>query len=404
MQGKLDEAMASYRRALELDPSLPQASQNLAAISAEPAMARRAIDGYLRHLNAHPGDAEAHNNLGKAYRELSMHREALASFREAVRLDPARAEAHYSLGLELLLMGEYRGGWREYESRWQVTAGHAPKRHVERPEWDGSRAPGRTLLLYAEQGMGDTMQFVRFARLAAERCARVVLECPRALAGLLRAVEGLSEVVAQGDALPPFDLQLPLVSLPRVLGIDDPASVPGKPYLHPDEEKKRHMRALLQPGARLHVGLAWAGRPDLWDDRKRTIGFAALAPLAAIDGVAFYGLQKGDAPSQLANPPDAMQFKDCRASLRDFSDTAALAANMDLVISVCTSVAHLAGGMGLPTWVLLAKPADWRWLLNREDSPWYPSARLFRQASSGDWAGVVERVAQALRATSRPLR
>jgi hypothetical protein len=403
MQGRLDEAIASYRRALELDPALPQASQNLAAISADPALAQRAVDGYLRHLREHPEDAEAHNNLGKAYRELSMHRQALASFREAVRLAPHRAEPRYSLAMELLLAGEYREGWQEYEWRWQVKAGQPPKRHADRPLWNGAPLAGKTLLLHAEQGLGDTIQLVRFADRAASRCGAVILECHSTLVALLRDVRGLAKVVAQGDALPRFDAQLPLMSLPRVLDLDlDSVSHPA--YLAADRGKTARMRDVLQAGARLHVGLVWAGRSDLWDDRKRSIGLAALAPLAEAEGAAFYGLQKGDAASQAAHPPAGLRFVDCSAQLADFSDTAAFAANLDVVISVDTSVAHLAGALGRPTWVLLPRPPDWRWLLGREDSPWYPSVRLFRQESPGDWAGVAARVAQALRAMSRPLR
>jgi ADP-heptose:LPS heptosyltransferase len=164
------------------------------------------------------------------------------------------------------------------------------------------------------------------------------------------------------------------------------------------------MRALLVRNARLHVGLVWAGRSDLWDDRKRSIGLAALAPLAQAEGVAFYGLQKGDAAAQAAHPPAGMKFVDCSGQLGDFADTAALAANLDLVVSVDTSVAHLAGALGRPTWLLLPTPPDWRWLLGREDSPWYPTMRLFRQETPGDWSGVAARAAQALRTISNPLR
>ena len=395
MQGRLDEAIQSYRRALELDPTLPQANQNLAAIAGDPATARRAVSGYLKHLQVNPSDARAHNDLGKAYVELSMHAEALASFREAVRLDPDSAEAHYSLAMALLLAGHYSEGWREYEWRWQVKAGQAPRRHADRPLWDGGSLPGKTLLLHAEQGLGDTLQFVRFARLAASRCGSLVLECQPALADLLRPVRGLARVVAQGDALPHFDAQLPLLSLPQVLGVelDD---LCRDPYIRADPLKAKHCRAQLATDAGFHVGLVWAGRPELWDDRRRSLGLPALAPLARIEGAAFYGLQVGAAAAQAASPPAGMRLLDCSARIRDFSDTAALVANLDLVISVDTSVAHLAGAMGIPTWVLLPRPPDWRWLLGREDSPWYPTMRLFRQERDGDWSAPVERAAAAL--------
>jgi hypothetical protein len=398
MQGRLDEATASYRRALALDPALAQANQNLAAITRDPEAARGALEGYLRHLEANPQDAEAHNNLGNVYRELGRPREAIASFGQAIRLNPASAEAHFSRAEALLLCGEFAEGWREYEWRGKVKALGTPPREFAQPLWDGEQLAGKTLLLHAEQGLGDTIQFVRYARLAAERCRTVLLECQPQLAGLLRGAPGVAQVIAQGTPLPPFDAHLPLLSLPRVFGTTVQTVPWGEPYLRAEAEKRERWRRELGPG-RLHVGLAWAGRPQQWDDRKRSMSLASLAPLAPAPNTVFHSLQWGEAAAQ-ADPP-GMKLVRYGDRIRDFADMAALVGALDLVISVDTSVAHLAGALGVPTWVLLAHAPDWRWLLEREDSPWYPATRLFRQRLDGDWQDVATRVAQALREAVR---
>ncbi len=396
MLGKLDLAMASYRRALAIDASLPQASQNLAAITSDPALAESAITGYLRQLRQYPNDAWVHNNLGNVYRELGRHREARASFDAAVALDPELAEAHLSRAHELLLCGEYAAGWKEHEWRWKVKALRAPMPEFRQPLWDGVALPEKTLLLHAEQGLGDTIQFVRYASLAAQRCGTVILECQPEIAGLLRTTPGLSRVVARGEPLPAFDAHLSVMSLPRIFDttVD---SVPWKgPYIRADPRRIEHWRGLLAPGARLNVGLAWAGRPQNWDDRKRSIPLAECAPLFGLAGLSFYSLQWGEGAAQISSLPAGMRIRDFGDAIRDFSDMAALIASLDLVISVCTSVSHLAGALGARTWLLAAYAADWRWLLERDDSPWYPSVRIFRQRRNGDWPGVIERVAGAL--------
>jgi tetratricopeptide (TPR) repeat protein len=395
LQGRFDLAVASYRRALELDPALPQANQNLASITRELPAAERAVQGFLRELQENPKDAQAHVDLGNVYRELGRHREALASFANALACDPGLAEAHFARSFELLLYGEYREGFKEFEWRWKVKALNTPMRKFHQPLWDGGDLPGRTVLLHAEQGLGDTLQFVRYAPLVARRCRSVLLECQPELARLLAKTEGVSGVYAAGERLPPFDAHLPLGSLPRVFDTTMESIPWEKPYVHGSMAGAEPWRSLLaSPEA--NIGLVWAGRPQQGDDRKRSIKLGMLAPLKHIPGASFYSLQKGDPAAQAASPPDGMRLVDLGKHIGDFTDTAAIVRQLDLVITVDTSVAHLAAAMGVPTWVLLSAVPDWRYHLEREDNPWYPSMRLFRQKTDGDWAEVIERVAIAL--------
>jgi tetratricopeptide (TPR) repeat protein len=397
MQGKLEAALVAYRRALELDPGLPQANQNYASIVRDADALARAAEDYRRHTRANPNDALAFNDLGNTLRELGRHDEALAAYGRALALNPGLAEAHFSRAFVQLLLGDYAQGWKEYEWRWRIAAFNAPARRFVQPIWDGGARPDGTVLLHAEQGLGDTLQFVRYAPLVAQRCAQVMLECQPELKGLMQRVAGVQHVVAQGERLPAFDAHAPLLSLPGIFGttLD---SVPWTgPYVHAEADRVASWRNALRPDEpRLKVGLTWAGRPHQWDDRKRTISLAMLAPLAAAGGVTFYSLQKGAAAAEAATPPAGMKLVDPSARIEDFSDTAALASLLDLVITIDTSVAHLAGAMGLPVWVLTAHAPDWRYHLGREDNPWYPTMRLFRQERDGDWTGAIGRVAAAL--------
>jgi tetratricopeptide (TPR) repeat protein len=395
MQGKLQDALVAYRRALDLDPGLPQANQNYAAIVRDAGALERAAAAYLRYTAVHPEDAMAFNDLGNAYRELGRHQDALAAYERALALAPGLAQAHFSRAFVLLLLGDYRAGWRDYEWRWRINAFNGPVRRFSQPLWDGSRIEQGTLLLHAEQGLGDTLQFVRYASLAAERCASVILECQPELVTLLRDTAGLGRVLAKGETLPPFVAHAPLMSLPALFGttLDD---IPWRgPYVHAEPERAAAWRgAVAEPG--LKVGLVWAGRPQQWDDRKRSISLDLLAPLARVPRTVFYSLQVGEAAAQAARPPQAMRLVDLAARIKDFSDTAAIVAGLDLVITIDTSVAHLAGAMGVPVWVLVAHAPDWRYHLARSDNPWYPTMRLFRQERDGDWSGAIERVAGAL--------
>ena len=380
MQGQLQAAVESYRRALALDPTLPQANQNLASILRDGAAAENAIAGFQRLLQENPRDAQAHTDLGNVYRELGRHREAIASYGRAIDCNPELAEAHFARSFELLTCGEYEEGWREYEWRWRVKALNAPMRAFPEPVWDGRPLSGGTILLHAEQGFGDTLLAARYVPLVAERCKAVVLECQPQLRRLLGGTE----------ALPRFDAHLPLMSLPRVFGTRFETIPWTGPYIRPSTNAP-----LSSPGP--NIGLVWAGEPRQGDDRKRSVTLQMLAPLGETPGATFYSLQKGAGAAQAASPPAGMRFVDLAPRIRDFADTAAFIAQLDLVVTVDTSVANLAGAMGAPTWVLLSTVPDWRYHLEGETTPWYPTMRLFRQASDGDWPGVVARVAQALR-------
>ena len=397
MQGKLEAALVAYRRALELDPSLPQAKQNYASIVRDGGALAQAAEDYRRHTQANPNDAQAFSDLGNTLRELGRHDEALAAYARALALNPGLAEAHFSRAFVQLLLGDYAQGWKEYEWRWRIPAFNAPARRFAQPIWDGGALPGGTVLLHSEQGLGDTLQFVRYAPLVARRCAGVKLECQPELQGLMQRVAGVQGVIAQGEELPAFAGHAPLLSLPGIFGTTLDSVPWAGPYIHADAGRIQSWQDTLPPDeSRLKVGLAWAGRPQQWDDRKRSISLAMLAPLAAVTGVTFYSLQKGEAAAEAAAPPPGMKLVDLSARIADFSDTAALASLLDLVITIDTSVAHLAGAMGLPVWVLTAQAPDWRYHLGRDDNPWYPTMRLFRQERDGDWAGAIARVAAAL--------
>ncbi len=313
-------------------------------------------------------------------------------------LTPGFAQAHWNLGLALLAHGEFAEGWREYDWRLAIPELGGGLTAPAGPRWDGGDPAGRTLLLTSEQGLGDTLQFIRFAAPLAARGARVLVRTQPALAGLLASAPGVAAVLGSGDALPAYDAHLPLLSVAGALGIDAGTIPRAVPYLACDPRLAPGIEADLAPWRdRLKVGLAWAGSRAHGNDRRRSCPLAALAPLLGMRGVAWFSLQKDDGEEQIARVPEArdLVLLDAR---RDFERKAALIAALDLVVSVDTSTAHLAGALARPLWVLLPFAPDWRWQLDRGDSPWYPTARLFRQARAGDWPGVIADVQRALEA------
>jgi len=401
-EGQLAEARALFERALALKPGYADAHNNLAIVLRLDGRFADALVHYDRAVALTPKAAGPLNNRGNLLQDLGRLDEAAASFKQALAIEPEFPAAHHNLGMALLAAGRFEAGWREYEWRWRIPHATDPADRFGVPPWRGESPIEGTLLLHAEQGFGDTLQFCRYAPLLAGRGHRIVLEVPPALVRLMGSLEPRIDIVAQGDALPPFDLHCPLLSLPLACGTQL-ASIPSiGPYLAADPAAQElWRRRLAADGARLKVGLVWSGnpradRPELAAiDRRRSIAADLLAPLAACPGVRFYSLQQqgGAAPASLG-------LVDVMAEMTDFADTAALVANLDLVISVDTAVAHLAGALGRPVWLLNRFDSCWRWLAGRDDSPWYPSLRLFRQTQPGDWAGVVARVGQALEALS----
>jgi tetratricopeptide (TPR) repeat protein len=396
-QGKLTEAADAYREAVRLKPEYAEAHNNLGIVLLEQDKVEESVAVYHQLTRLKPSYAEAHTNLGNALRRAGRPAEAIAAHRRAIELTPDIAEAHWNLGLVLLATGDLISGWQEYEWRWKAKGFPYRMRDFAQSQWRGEKLNGRTILLHAEQGLGDTIQFVRYATEVAAAGGKVILECQAELCRLLNDFPGVSQIVAAGQPLPAFDLHCPLMSLPFAFATRLESIPRSAPYLMADSKLQSDRARLLEDDSRrIKVGLAWAGRPTHQNDRIRSIELNTLAPLAGAKGVRFYSLQKGPAARQAGAPDAAIEVVDFSDQLVDFVDTAALIANLDLVITVDTAVAHLAGAMGKPVWVLLAHLPDWRWMLDREDSPWYPTMRLFRQNAPGQWNDVIARVAECL--------
>ena len=385
-------ALARHDQALALNPRYAEAWSNRGATLLQLGQFATAVASFDRALEIKPDYAEAYANRGAALKELQQLDAALASYDRALALAPGDAEARWNKSLILLLAGAFADGWALYESRWDNPKTECRRRDFPQPLW-GGREPlaGRTILLYSEQGLGDTLQFCRYAALVAALGARVVLEVRAPLVGVLRELAGVAVLLAYGDPLPPFDCHCPLLSLPRALHTRL-ETIPRAPaYLRADAARVAHWRARLgDPGA-IRVGLVWSGNPGHNNDRKRSIPLADLLPFLPA-GCTYVSLQqelRERDRAALAGRADIVHLGD---ALAEFTDTAALCTLMDLIISVDTSVAHLSAALGRRTWLLLPYIPDWRWLLGRDDSPWYPTMKLYRQPAHGAWSAVLAQV------------
>jgi tetratricopeptide (TPR) repeat protein len=394
--GQTDNALRSYEYAVHLKPDYAEAYNNLANILAEKAEVEQAALLYhaaLKHNNRY---VAALNNLGKISREQHFLEASHEYYRRSIEIDPDESESHWGLANLLLLEGKFEEGWNEYEWRWSL-AGCPDRLETGRPLWDGSDLAGKTILLYTEQGMGDAIQFLRYAPMVAERNGIVIVQCQRELASLAASVRGVTAVVPRGDPVLPFDVQCPIMSLPRIFGttLDSIPSI--VPYLHPRAAVvKRWQRRMVPYRDSLRVGLVWSGSPTHANDRQRSLHLSAFEPLSDLSDVRLFSLQKGDAGKQAALPIAGMSLVNWTDDLVDFEETAGFIRTMDLVITVDTAVAHLAGAIGKATWLLLPFAPDWRWLLNEKVSRWYPTMRLYRQATPGSWGPVVSEVMRDL--------
>ena len=398
--GRLDEASSCFRRALALRPDYADALVNLGGVLRELGHYEESVAHLGRLVALRPDWVEGHKSLGNASRSWGQLDEAIGHFRAAVACCPTDADAQTNLAMALLARGDYAAGWEAYESRWGTERMVERRRDFAQPQWRGEAGDGRTLLVHAEQGLGDTIQFCRTATLAAARGWRVVVEVPRTLVRLLRSLTGVALVVGSDEALPPFDAHCPMLSMPLALGLTV-STIPGdEPYLHAEAAQAAHWRkrlAAMAPNGR-KVGLVWAGNSHASIaelarlDRRRSLQPWQVAPLVDVPGVRFFSLQKDRAGAL----PDT-RISDPMEAVVDFADTAAIVANLDLVISVDTAVAHLAAALGRPVWLLDRYDPCWRWLLGRRDSPWYPSLRLYRQPRPGDWDVVLAEIARDLR-------
>ena len=432
-RGRLQEAVTLMRRALELAPDVPEFHNNLGialALAEGPESAIRHFaaaaslrpDFYEAHLNLanamreaerldeaetasrvaislRPNRPEAHNALGVVLQERREVTQALDCFQAAIQLDPRFTEARLNRAMVLLLRGDWEPGWKEYEWRWKRSPLPPWERQWRQPRWDGSDPRGKTILLHAEGGFGDTIQFIRYAPLLAGRGARVIVQCPPQLVPLLRTVEGCTAVVARGQPLPAFDIQAPMMSLPGIWGSSATSIPTNIPYLTPDARAVERWKQRLPP-ASLRIGINWQCDSTHTYGRLRTIPLKHFGQIAEVKGVQLVSLAKagdnGHSPGTEAGF-SVFELDGLDESAGAFMDTATLMKSLDLVVSADTATAHLAGALGVPVWVGLRFAADWRWLLNRDTTPWYPSMRLFRQDQPGAWDGVFTRMALELR-------
>ena len=397
-RGRLGEAAESYRRAARLAPRSEEAYTNLGNVMRDLDRLDDALASYRRAIDLAPDFPEGLNNLANVLADVGQADEAIDCFRRAIALQPNFADAHLGLAFSLLREGQFTEGWAEHEWRWRSPRFTAYPRDFVQPMWDGGPLEGRTLLLHAEQGLGDSLQMLRYLPGVLEQGGKLLLELPTALHNVVRAQWDLPQeaLIAPGDPVPVFDMHAPLMSLPHIFGTTL-ESIPGNtPYLRAEPALVQRWQQRLTSHAGRRVGLVWAGNPGHQMDRRRSLTLSLLAPLADVPDTIFFSLQKGPATSELAGAPKSLNIVDLSGELTDFAETAAAIANLDLVISVDTAVAHLAGALGKPVNVLLSYTADWRWLSGRDDSPWYRSARLFRQTAPGDWQTPIAGLAQAL--------
>jgi len=399
-QKKFAQAAASYRQAVQLKPDLVQAHENLGNVLQELCRPDEALVSYQAALRCQPERSATHRNLGVALADLGRVAEAKASFARAIQGNPGDAEAHLNHALACLLLGDFERGLPEAE--WGRRVPDAMVRSFPQPAWDGSALHGRLILLHAEQGLGDTLHFVRYAALVKKRGGRVIVEGPAALEPLLRSCPAIDRLVPAGAALPDFDVHAPLPSLPWLLGTTVSTIPADIPYVRADPRLSTSWRRDLGQPRSFRIGIVWQGNPVHARDRVRSAPLASMAPLARVPGVQLFSLQKGTSNESPASVP--FPVNDLAARLETFADTAAVLRCLDLVVCVDTSIAHLAGALGVPVWLALWDPPDWRWLLGREDSPWYPGVRLFRQKVRGDWGEVFGRMALELHELLRRTR
>lgn len=425
--GRLDDAIRGYARALALNPNIPDAYNNMGVALRALGKLEAAIACYQRSLSMRPKNAGVYSNMGNALRELGRLEAAAASLQQAIRLAPGNPEAVYNLGLvlrdigqpdkamqcfdavlkarpdhvecrwdralSLLLEGDYQKGFAEYEWRWKLR--RSPPRGFKQPLWDGKPFQGKTLLLHHEQGYGDMIQFIRYVPMVKKLGGTVIVECQAELARLFATLDGIDKVVIRGAPLPKFDVYAPLLTLAKIMGTTIKTVPTAVPYLKPPELRTVHLPVVDR--RQFKVGIAWAGRPTHRNDRNRSCPFTHFAELMGLPNVTFFSLQKGDATEDLRKYACDALVMDVGQQLEDFADTAAVLQQLDLVICVDTAVAHLAGALARPVWVVLPQAGDWRWMRDGETTPWYPTMRLFRQKTRSDWDDVFAAVRQRLR-------
>lgn len=394
--GLLEEGIAHYQKVIALRSDWAETYYNLGKALKQQGNFEKAIAHFQQALSKRADFVEAEYNLGHTLQELGKLEEAIACYNHVLELNPQFIDARWNRALALLLSGDFIRGFTDYECRWQQTEflKSNPLPPYSQPLWDGSNLNGRTILIHGEQGFGDAIQFIRYVPLIQQRGGRVIVGCRAPLLRLFSTVSGIDRLVGSGGFIPDFDVYAPLMSLPHLLGTTLETIPTQIPYLAAPESK-----ILLEtpPGTQKKVGIVWAvGNPDRSLLSQRSCELSNFLPLLDTPGIAFYSLQKGPRVTDLEQLDDHRRLQDLNNQLRNFADTAAAITQLDLLITVDTAVAHLAGALGKPVWVLLPFAPDWRWMLGRDDSPWYPTMRLFRQERPRDWSRVVRYIAEAL--------
>jgi Flp pilus assembly protein TadD len=401
--GRLSEAEVAFRESLRLNPEcahthvqLSMAVRRLGRLDESEAIIAEAL-----RLDANIADA--YLNLGVIHRLRGELDQAERCYEAALRIEPEHAATQLSRALLWLLQGDFARGWPAYEWRWRAATGPRHQPFVQ-PRWDGAPVAGKTILLHDEQGLGDAIQFIRYAALVHERGGRVLLRCHPSLVSLLNRSAGIEAAFGHDEPLPPFDVHAPLLSLPAILQTSSQtpaATIPAEPaYLSADPALVERWRNQLAPDRQFRVGLFWSGNRDHYEDFFRSIPRASLAPLFDVPGCSFYSLQKFKPGEPASTIDDRFPLIYLTQQLGDLHETAALVSNLDLVIGCDSAPAHLAAALGVPTWLALPAAPDWRWMLEGESSPWYPTMRLFRQSTLGDWQPVFSRIAAELRVIS----
>jgi Tetratricopeptide repeat/Glycosyltransferase family 9 (heptosyltransferase) len=396
-RGEHVEALRLIQAAMRSNPKSGETASDMGAILERMGRLEEAKASYERALVLRPNQPVAHNGRGLALAAKGRNREAIAAFTRAIEINPGYADARFHRALAYLVVGDFAVGWDEYEWRWAVGKARTVRPDFPMPDWNGEPLAGKGIYLYIEQGFGDAIMFARYAPLVAARGATVLFCVRPPLKALLAGMPGVT-VGVPGDRGPKCDYMCPLLSLPRILKTNIESIPADVPYIHAPPDRIEKWQGRIPRDGRLKVGIVWAGGRDFVADRWRTIGFERLAPLLGNPRVCYVSLHaelREDDAALMAAHPEIVQFG---SELEDFADTAAVISQLDLVISVDTAVAHLAGAMAKPVWIMLPSAPDWRWLLGRDDSPWYPTARLFRQTKLGEWDGVIARVRDALAA------
>jgi tetratricopeptide (TPR) repeat protein len=393
---RFEEALSSFDQAIALRPNLAEGFNNRGIALLNLRRIEEALASFDQAIALSPSLAESFNNRGIALLNLPRVEEALASFDQAIAVDPNHAEGFRNRAFCKLLVGRWIDGWTDYEWRWKTHQMAAERRNFKQPQWFGSSdIAGKTLLLHAEQGFGDTIMMARYIARVVKTGARVVLEAPSALTPLLAEID-MAQLVTRGQPLPAFDRHCPLMSLPLAFGTTVNTIQADIPYLSVPPVHAQKWLGQLPKSDRPRVGIVWSGSPDHIRDRERSIALRRVLPLLSRTDLQFFGLQKFLREEDAAILRNYPQIENLGDAIESFADTAAIISALDLVISVDTSVAHLAGALGKPVWILLPFTPDWRWLLDRHDSPWYPTARLFRQSHVDDWDGVIAEISQEL--------